>query len=156
MGEKKEMNYIPVVSAVITFLNVIIAVVAIVTNNRLAKNREIRKENRSKYDSLQKRIEEVENLGIGFHTSELYNPLLSDEIRWKIDRTSKIMNTTAELKRDAVIVAFTDYKKSLTANNFGKSRFITQQANSDLIRDIHHSTSLLISEIEKTFYSVNK
>lgn len=150
------MNYVPAISAVITFLNVIIAVVAIITNNRLAQRREIRKENRSKYDSLQKRIEEIENLGISFHTSNAYNPLLSDEIRWKVDRSSKIMNTVAELKTSSVIAAFTDYKKSLTATNFGKSKFLTQQANSELIRDIHHSTSLLISEIEKAFYSVNK
>lgn len=150
------MDNYQLVSALITGINVLIAATAIIINNRMALRREIRKEFRNKYDSLQKRIEEIESLSVEFHTGASHNGLLADEIKWKVDRVSKIMNSIAELKNKKIIDSFTDYKKSMMTNNFGRSKFALQLPDGDIIRDIHHSTSILISEIEKSFYIANQ
>lgn len=132
-------------------LSLVIAVVALTLNNIYASRRDKRKEFRGRLESILGKISELESISVQFHTRDNFDELVADEIAWKADRLSKEIQSVSAFRNNTVSQSFNLFKKSLTSNNFGASKFSKRARNSECIRDIHAMSSRLSSTLMKIY-----
>lgn len=139
---------------IISAVSVLTAIIALSLNNILASKRDKRKEFRSRLEGILDRIEEIEILATRFHSNLAYSSEMADEIRWRLERLSKYVQSIPYYKNSSnVSKNFNDFKRSITFSNFGSSKFSQKTLSSSEIRDIHGYSDKLTSELIKIYDS---
>jgi hypothetical protein len=118
--------------------------------NRQNNDREMRREIRSRLDTLEKDIRELELVCVQFHTSEY-----DDKNAWQIVTTlERLWDHSSRLKLasdHALEVRIFNVRRAMTLRNFDKSDHAILSMNAEQIGEIAASVNRLINALEKGY-----
>jgi hypothetical protein len=144
------------ISANASSVSLVIAVAALLYNNRKAADREIRKELRSLLDSAIKQVDSIHDLAIDFHTSIEFKASKNIALRHDIQRVANEIYRSDEMLKEIINVALDDFRQAISLRNFDLTSFSQQERDSEICLLIDLRTSRLISTINEIYHARNK
>jgi hypothetical protein len=128
-----------------------IAVVGWAVTHVFSESRERRKESRAQMDKL------YENLGTAvaeayrFHTAAEFDTQKARELVAKVHRVERLLNRIGCFDQDAFVPGIIQLRRSITLNNFDKSEFEQQQADSEILEGIESASEEIEDEMERQY-----
>lgn len=110
--------------------------------------RERRKEVRSQVDKLLDRLVKIEGFARDFHTSASFDEKISSELLSQLNRLEGVLGRISRFDIDNFVGVLVHLRRSITLNNFDKSKFSTQSYGSQLLSEISGAIRDFEDELE--------
>ena len=95
--------------------------------------RERRKEVRAQLDRAQEYLLSIESASRAFHTAESYGETKAMDLQACIDVFERKLRRITCVEVDCMTEQIVSFRRAITLNNFGKSEFNTQGAQSEIL-----------------------
>lgn len=120
--------------------------------NAQNNHRENRKEIRASLEILYKKLEEVEQRAIRFHTQEAHEATEAQSIQNAIQRVITRTNILAYALKTNTDSECKNFRKAITLHNFDKTNHRALNPEDDILRKITDSHDHLYLKLEEGFY----
>lgn len=135
-------------SALIQAVTWLLVVLGWLVVHRKTLERERRKEHREASQRIVNELREIEQEATAFHRSQQFDGDRAESLMWRVTRAIKSLQRPPLSTLQINISCLSQLRRSITLRNFDASSFSTQQASSEIVKDIRYATDDLIEEIE--------